>query len=309
MPENPHPVLHSRDQSIDFVLQHYAPQLELLVQMVNYSSNLIPRAFESSKKQMFDLMVCFGFLKQFASMLDAAEILLRAGAVHASFVPLRVAFEASLYLEWLLVSDGAKKATYYYVGDIRKERIWGLRAQGATLEANFFKDMGQLSTDLAANRSTLKDDGVKQVADTERILSLPEYAETNKAFDAFKKKAGIKHEPEWYKVLGKRNIKAIASELQRLPEYIIYYGQASIVTHSASYKDQLRFKSKGVSAKPIRHVADIHTAFNYAFTTAMHVFHRVLVFYRHEELVQFSMTYMNEWRTAFRNIPQAAEGN
>jgi hypothetical protein len=121
MPENPHPVLHSRNQSIDFVLQHYAPQLELLVQMVNYSSNLIPRAFESSEKQMVDLMVCFGFLKQFASMLDAAEILLRAGAVHASFVPLRVAFEASLYLEWLLVSDGAKKATYYYVGDIRKE--------------------------------------------------------------------------------------------------------------------------------------------------------------------------------------------
>jgi hypothetical protein len=49
--------------------------------MVNYATNLMPRAFGSSEKQMADLMVCYGFLKQFATMLDAAEVLLRAGSV------------------------------------------------------------------------------------------------------------------------------------------------------------------------------------------------------------------------------------
>lgn len=37
-------------------------------------------------------------------MLDAVEVLARAGAVHAAFVPARAAFEASLYIEWILAS-------------------------------------------------------------------------------------------------------------------------------------------------------------------------------------------------------------
>jgi len=304
MSEPPHPVLHNRKEAAEFVAQHYTPQLNLLTEMVNYASNLIPRAFNSSGKQMRDLMVCFGFLKQFASMLDAAEVLLRAGAVHASFVPARVAFEASIYLEWLLVSDGEKKANYYYVGDIRKERVWGLRAQKATLESSdFLKEIGKIGIDIATNQPGLSADGVKHVANVERILARPEYVGINAAFDAFKKQKGMKHEPEWYKVLGKRSIKDIARELQRLPEYVIYYQQASQVTHSASYKDQLKFKSKGVSAQPLRNLADIHTAFNYGFTTAMHAFHRVLAFYRPDELLAFSLMYATDWRSAFVNIP------
>jgi hypothetical protein len=185
MPESPHPSLLNREQAAGFITEKYGPQLALLEQMVNYASNLIPRAYGRSEKQMLDLMVWLGFLKQFASMVDAAAVLLRAGSVHASFVPLRVAFEAALYLEWLLVSDGAKKANYYYVGDIRKERIWGLRAQRATAEgSDFLNEMGQLGEDIAAGRPSLNDEGIKHVKDTERILSLPEYAQTNAAFSA-----------------------------------------------------------------------------------------------------------------------------
>ena len=305
MPEREHLTLHDRRQAAAIVAQHYSAQLELLVELVNYASNLIPRVYSGSEKQMRDLIACYAFLKQFASMLDAVEVLLRAGAVNASFVPARVAFEASLYLQWLLVSDGEKKANYYYVGDIRKERLWGLRAQKATKEhTDFLKEMGRLGEDILANRPTLETECVKHVTDTERILALPEYAEINAAFDAHKKKNGNR-EPDWYKVLGKRNIKDIARELQKLPEYLMFYGHGSRVAHSASFKDHIMFKATGVTVSPLRNAEGIHNAFNYTFSTAIALFQRVLGFYRPAELRQFWSTYLNEWRAPFMNIPRA----
>jgi hypothetical protein len=303
MPENPHSSLLGREASAAIVAKHYAPQLDLLRQMVNYASNLIPRAFGSSAKQLPDLIVCYVLLKQFASMIDAMEVLIRAGSVHASFVPGRVAFEVSLYLEWMLVSDCEKKALHYYVGNIRVERVWGLRVQKSSPEADaFLKDMGQLGADILTNRPTLDQEGVKHVGDADRILSQPEFAEINAAFDVYRKKSKRPYEPDWYKVLGKNNLKAIARELHRNAEYAIYYSKGSTITHSQSYKDHVSFKSAGVGANPIRSVADIHTAFNFAFTMSMLTFQRVLGFYRNEEMLQFSRMYVAEWRQAFTNI-------
>jgi hypothetical protein len=305
MPESQHSSLHDREQAAGLVAQHYAPQLELLIQLVNYASNLIPRAYNSSEKKMRDVIACYAFLKQFASMLDAVEVLLRAGAVNASFVPARVAFEASLYLEWLLVSDGEKKANYYYVGDIRRQRVWGLRAQKATKEnTDFLKEMRRLGEDILANRPTLEAEGAKHVTEAERILALPELADVNAAFDAYKKQHRNR-EPEWYKVLGKRSLKDIARELQMIPEYLMFYGHGSRVAHSASFRDHLRFKAKGVTASPLRNAEGVHNAFNYTFSTALVVFQRVLAFYRPAELRQFSATYLREWRTPFVNIRHA----
>ena len=99
MPEQPHKTLMDRDQPPKVMAEKYGAQLHLLTQMTNYASNLIPRAFQSSEKKLRDVIVCFTFLKQIAAMLDAIDVLVRAGAITAAFVPARVAFEAALYLE------------------------------------------------------------------------------------------------------------------------------------------------------------------------------------------------------------------
>jgi hypothetical protein len=106
--------------------QGFKPQLDLLVQMTNYASNLVLRAYSSkrSKKELHDLIVCHVLLKQVAVMLDSIEILAKAGAIPAAWVPARVAFEASLYLEWMLQADGPEKAAYYYVANVRAEKVW-----------------------------------------------------------------------------------------------------------------------------------------------------------------------------------------
>ncbi|MHB8814971.1 MAG: hypothetical protein ACYDAE_17100, partial [Steroidobacteraceae bacterium] len=96
--ETPHKTLLDRDAARKAMAQGFAPQLDMLTDVVNYTSNLIPRAYERSERKLRDVIVCFVLLKQFASMLDAVEVLARVGAIHAALVPARAAFEASLYI-------------------------------------------------------------------------------------------------------------------------------------------------------------------------------------------------------------------
>jgi hypothetical protein len=70
VPEPPHKTLLDRDNPPKIMAERYGPQLHLLTELVNYTSNLIPRAFQSSGKDLRDVVVCFTLLKQLAVMLD-----------------------------------------------------------------------------------------------------------------------------------------------------------------------------------------------------------------------------------------------
>jgi hypothetical protein len=233
MPEPPHKTLLDRENPRKNMAKGYGPQLNLLTELANYASNLILRAFHSSEKELRDMIVCFMLLKQVAVMLDAVDVLARAGAITAAYLPARAAFEASLYIEWMLVSDGEKKATYYYVGHVRAERFWGKRAARGSPESNaFIEDMKQqLGVDLYSDRADLNREGLRLIAGADSVLAHAKFAEANAAFEAWistrsrnKSKGNSKnnpsHEPEWYKVLGKSSVRSIAKELRRLADYL-----------------------------------------------------------------------------------------
>jgi hypothetical protein len=308
--EIPHKTILDRETPGKAMIDGYKTQLDLLTDMVNYTSNLIPRAYQSSEKKLRDLIVCFTLLKQFGVMLDAVEILARAGAITAAYVPARSAFEASLYIEWILVSDGQKKAAHYYVGSVRAERLWGKRvAKGSPESSVFIEEMKQLGIDLYSDRSELDAAAQQLIAEADAVLAQPELAAANVAFDAWiaaRTRPGKRppNEPEWYKVLGKRSIRSIADEVRRLPEYILHYSKGSQVVHSSSTKDHLGFRKGGAIGHPIRNLAGVHNLLNFALSNAMLTFMRVLGFYRPAELPRWSKKYIEEWRPAFTNIPR-----
>ena len=120
---------------------HYHDILEVMGDMSNYGSNLIPRCFTISKRGLDDAIVLGIFLKQSVSMFDAIEILLSNAAVYPSHLQERVLFEVSIYLEWMLKDNTLEKAKYYYVANLRQERLWALRTQDASEENNAFKNL------------------------------------------------------------------------------------------------------------------------------------------------------------------------
>ena len=112
IPEDPHKGLLNDENATAFVSEQLKLWTNLLRDLANYGSHLIPRAFSSSDKTLGDAVVIGILLRQLVAMIDAIEILLCRSAVHAASLQLRAMFEASIYIEWMLAGDREIKATY-----------------------------------------------------------------------------------------------------------------------------------------------------------------------------------------------------
>lgn len=301
MREQPHSAILNREEPRAVAEQHFAKQAELLRDIANYGSNLVVRAFNSSPKKMADVIVCGVLLKQVVAMADAVEVLLVSGCGHAAFLPARTAFEASIYLDWILAGDSERRATRYLVGNYRDERLWAARAiPGTTEEAAFTRIAKTLGLNIHANRPTLSSDATAHLAEVNRILAQPELQAIDQEFTAVKKRR--KRDPEWYELDGLTSIRQVAEKVGRLPEYEFFYSMGSQVTHTGSYKDHILFADGQVRFKPIRHLADINMLLNFIVSICIGTYMKVLKQYRPGELAAFGKKYLEDWRNPFQNV-------
>lgn len=303
MHETPHPTILNREEAKAVIAEHFLKQTELLRDLVNYGSNLVIRAFNSSPKGMTEIVICGVLLKQIVAMVDAAEVLLSAGCGHASFLPARTAFEASIYIDWILYGDGERKATRYVVANYRDERRWALRVTPGTAdEVAFTRITNLLGIDIQANHPTLVSDATTHLAEVNRILAQKDLAPVDQEFTAAKAKRKRKHDPEWYELDGLQSIRQIAEKVGRLPEYEFFYSKGSQVTHTGTYKDHVRFANGQVRLKPIRHLADVNMLLNFIVSICVGTYKKTLERYRPGETMAFTKKYLEDWREPFMNV-------
>ncbi len=138
MPEDEYKPLLDRDRLAVEVTQHLSAHVELIRDVTNYGTCLIPRCLVSSNRTLKDLIVIAVLLRQLVAMLDASEVLISSGAVYASNLQVRAIFEAAVYIEWTLGSDGDRKAVHYYVRNLRQQRVWAARLLPGSVEAQEF---------------------------------------------------------------------------------------------------------------------------------------------------------------------------
>lgn len=302
MLEKPHPTILNRDEPRAVTEKHFFKQTELLRDMVNYGSNLIVRAFHSSPKKMSETVVCGVLLKQIVAMVDAVEVLLASGCGHASFLPARTAFEASIYLDWILLADCERRATRYIVANFRDERLWAARVIPGTEEEAIFRQISNtLGFDVYANRPTLPSEANNHLAEVNRILAQPDLEPIDQEFT--RARGTNKHDPQWYQLDGLRSFKQVADQVGRLSEYEFFYSKGSQVTHTGSYKDHIRFADGQVIFKPIRHLSDVNVLLNFVVSVCLGAYMKVLKKYRPGELEAFSKKYLEDWRDPFQNVP------
>lgn len=302
MREIPNPAILDREEASGSAAEHFPEQIALLRDLANYGSNLVLRAYASSKKDTADVLVCGVLLKQIVSMVDSVEVMLTAGIVHAGFLPARAAFEASVYLEWILLNDSSRKARCYVVANYRDERLWASRVVPGTPEkAEFDVVASGMGLDIHANRPTLAADGAQHLAEVNRVLSQPELMAIDQEYD--RRRGKRKHDVAWYEVAaGLTSVRKIAEAVSRLPEYDYFYSVGSEITHSGKYKDHIRFANQLVHLKPVRHLDGIDTLVGHIASVAMRSFRVVLKRYRPGELNALSRKYIEDWQKPYRSI-------
>lgn len=301
MPDDPLPSILNSNEAKDIIRTHFQGQVNLFHDLTAYGTNLVARAYYSSKSDLSDLVVCGVLLKHIVAMLDAIETLISNGMIIAAFLPARSAFEASIYLDWILFSDKDKKAKCYYVSNLRNARQWASRAIQGTPEENAFSEVTKsLNLNLNSADPNLVNDAQLHLAEISRILAQPEFSSIDSDFD--KVKGRRKTEPGWYEVVGAKSIRQVAKAVGRLPEYELFYVKGSKISHAASYSDHVRFKKDQVSLKSIRQLENIDELVRFAGGVAIRSFQNVIRYYRAGELDDFSRKYTTEWRNAWLSV-------
>ena len=307
MKEKEFKLILDREKHEADVRQHFSRHVDLLIDLANYGSNLIPRAYDSSAKKLEDIVVIGILLKQVVSMIDAVEVLISKGAVGPASLQARAAFEASLYIDWILKGEPETKAKYYYVSNLRNQRLWVLRFKTGTQEketfSQSFRDVEKYIKIDDLDR--VDEQAEEELTKIDSLLSKPEWTELNKEFEAKRnKKTGA--EAYWYRLLGVSSIRQLARGVGRLGEYDLFYSRSSEVMHVSSYKDHLQFGRGTISFEPIRQLKDIHIVLRFITLVAISSFTSILRHYRHGELKSFARKYFQDWREAFLNIPSVS---
>lgn len=311
MPDTPHKILLPREEAAENIQKIFAPQIALLEQLVNYGSQLIPRAFDTSGKKLHDVVIVHNFLKQAVTLLDGMHLTASQGSMVNANILLRGLFEIRIYLEWIFQKDTPERGAMYFAWSLRRKRLWLLRSLPGTKEFQAFQP--QLAHDqITVQMPALPPEVLKaEIAKLDRALAQPEVAAINAKFDAIASKSG--RDREWYSAADVSDLAAMAQKIGKLAEYSINYGALSNLTHSLAFDFHVLLKTSEIDgnalleSNPIRGVVGLDGFLRLAFTFAMEIYRLVLAHYRPEELIAYRSKYLQEWQQPFKTIPRIEE--
>ena len=278
-----------RELSVESARQ-FKEKLDLLNELVDYGTFLLPRAFGSSPRDVKAVCVIFVQLRQFLVHLDAVSLLAAAGNCSSGTLQLRSLLEAAHTMEWLLKSDSETKVSYLYVANLRERKRWQSIAVPGSAEATKHVAM--------AGRLPFDGDQITAIAEEisriDSLLNQPPLATINARFEQFYVKHG--YDQPWYKAYGVQSIRKIGGDIGRLNEYTYIYSPSSGVTHGSDMWKSLVFGNRELHVNPVREPQNIPTLLKLPISLALRVYRFVLSEYRSGELENFARKYLQEWR-------------
>lgn len=304
MPDNPHTAILDRTIFRTLIGESFSPQMDVLEQMVNYGTNLLPRCYASSNKRIPDTVAILSFLKHAVSSLDAIHILAREGAILACMTHIRSLFEIDLNLRWIFREDFENRATAYFVWSLRRKRYWLRCYLEGTPE--YAANIAHMEGSPGENITVPFSQEVIQaaIAKEDRRLQLPEVADVNRMFDQHMSGSG--KDVEWYRPFGPTSIRDMAIRLGDEGHYKVFYSQLSRMTHGLSLENQFHFDAakKEVIFDHIRTLDSLDFVLQLTFTYSLRIYKHSLEYFRYGELDAFSRKYITEWRAATTSIPK-----
>lgn len=317
MPENPHKEIYGCDEALAFIKDHpnLSGTIDFLQQLANYGSNLIPRCYVSSERNILDTVLIASLLKHAISMLDGVIVLLRQGAVLSANLQVRSLFEAHAYIQWILKEDSERRAKQYFVWHWRKELDWTRVAIPGTRESERIKPA--FKTDFGTNSfENLKQRQDAAKANEKKLLELlgsDEFKEVNDEYERLRlNKKGNRnyHDANWYSLFGgPTRFRELCVKLSLEGEYDIFYSHASEVMHATTQKEMVTHHGNEILFEPIRSLEGFGDIARYSASLLIRTYRLMLQQYRPSEAAEnFPRKYREEWREPFFKIPKVVSG-
>lgn len=295
--ETPHRILLDRDLVRVELRDRHGPSLDLLDEVVNYGSNLIPRCLDSSEKDVVAAIVVGVMLRHGVSMLDATAVLAREGSVVCAWATTRALVESWISAAFVLKADSKNRARHYYVWNVRQERRWARRIADETPEAHAFRHVWQrfgiVNTENEAETAREEAERLGQ------HLSRPSYAEIDAEFE---RSARPSHDRWWFHPLGFGSLRDLAREVDKLPEFDLVYSLASEVAHGTNLKTGIRFGDGELRLLRIRATEGFEQLCSFTLSVSFEFYRMMLGQFRSGEESNFARKYVEEWQPRYMRL-------
>src|SRR5215213_3950288 len=290
VPLRAHPlVLDARQAAVD-VHRFFGESLDVLRELIDYATNLELRIHSMGIGDT-DRVAAVGVLyHRIVALLDASELLLRAGQVYGTRLQARALLEASWSLEWMLKGDVDRRACQFYVLDLRKRVAELERCVPGTASNNELKRIIDAANLVGKERIlTLTEDEIASVKTDignilARIEEVPEFRSISKEIDKRKKLSDVK----WFQLFkGPNDHRALAIELGYEAEYEVFYRLDSNAVHGAWVQDHISIKNEVARQVPIRGLRDFGRVADVVWNAGFRSTEKAISHFRAGELLAF----------------------
>lgn len=272
------------------------------VELRGYGRDLFKRLMAVAVRDLPDLVLVAGLLRQVVVAIDAWHLCASSGAGQAAKVHLRSLLEASLYIDWILRSDKETRARRLYIANVRANRRAARRLIKGTEEQRVFSESWkstfghpyETTDDVAA---AAREQDQSALDSMEAAPNEPVYRD----FEAFV--ASYRREPEWYQIGqdGVQSIFGLATALGRQAEYYALYETYSDATHGSRTDLHFRKNREGaILIEPVRNPAHLKEDICLAIGMPIRIFLKLIEHYRPQEREMFVRNYITRWRSYTR---------
>jgi hypothetical protein len=235
MPTEEYKPLLDRRRAIESAEPLAKAACPLLREVVNHASWVFRRcdaASDAHGAENEDL-AAFTLYRHLIELTDGIEVLFASSCVDAAVPAIRAAFEASLSLDFMLRDDYTRRALAwtcsYLHGRISvHERLDSRTKAGEQFDETFKKEMGGAGLRVY--------DADPSISALQNVLARDQFREINAEYLKLRKQ--LNRAPDWFRLVGVKNRRALARIVGRESEYLSFYAEWSGFSHAtdaASY--------------------------------------------------------------------------
>jgi hypothetical protein len=282
-----HKAILNRSDAVE-AAKSYRDSVDLLNELLDYGSDLLPRAFVDRCNEVTANCIRVQF-RQFLVHLDGAAVIAAAGNCFTASLQLRSLLEIEIIIEWLLAADTDSKSQYLFTANLRQSRRW----------CEMFLSQFSGSSDALGHSTPTAEPPCELTREKRAIdafLAKPPYAEID---SKFQQRNGTREQDlPWYEVYGmqfgsKNTIRKICEELGVLNSYYKIYCVLSQITHGSDLGENILVGFR--DANPIREVEEIPMVASLAASLSLRLYRLIIRTYCTNETERFEQKYLRDW--------------